>query len=228
MGVSISQVRKLGYLKLLSIYNEVDNGETGVEVLTRAVKRGVETFKGVDIPSFSMLKYYNSIRDLPKEEVGGMLEIMLLSAQDIDIVSPERENKQLFKYYWAQMWRFFCDALPMYTEYKDSLSSLGLILPVFLSAVEAEDKVAHKIMSACEFYNLRRDAAFELSRYDFNDNDLTLMDVRELCDFFNLVESWFCVTQRFSSKADDLLNALVILDREDFVSKLLRGEGLIA
>ena len=153
MGISISQVRKLGYLKLLSIYSEVDEieKENGVEALTRAIKRGVATFKNVDISPFGMLKYYYSISDLPKEEVGGILEMMILSMQDIVIVSPERENKQMFKYYWIQMWKSFCDALPMYAEYKDFLASLGLILPVFLSAVEAEDKLAHKAMSNCDF-----------------------------------------------------------------------------
>ena len=227
MALSMGQIRDLGFKKVISIFENVAlrQGYT-YDDLVSSLERGIVAFYDIKIPPFGALRYYDSIKILSTEEVGGLVELMRLSAVDIDIVKAERESKQIFKYNWSQLWVSFMNSGTRLTKrFKDyhDLSGLALALPLFLSAVEACDPVSEKIMSRCKFYVRKKEALAMLSTSKESSTDLSYKDVRLLTVFFNLLEYWYCTTKRLSADADTLLTALVLMDGWKFANTLLSG-----
>lgn len=220
MTLSIKEIRELGFSKLISAYREAN----ALENLEKAVNSGILAFGDVSITPFGMLSYYDSIKDLSPTEVRGILGLMGRSCTTSSLSEPERADKRKFAYYWEQLWKSFGESVEEFYPYASMLSILGMVLPIFLSAVEAKDEKAIRKMETCEFYLRGRDKVKQLRRVEL---ELTLEDVHCLCGFFNAVEFWFLTTVKYSSYTTELLLALVDLDKTEFKRRLQCGEDLL-
>lgn len=206
MNVSLQDVRHLGYRK---IYNYFCGTPSLRKSFISNTERVNTMFSGFKIQPYSFMGYYDSIKGLEDNDGNGIKRLVKNTEPLIDISEPDNASKRKFRNTWNLIWTKFGEVNDISQTEVCILSDLGLKIPLVLSS-----------------YTLLDDKATKVTK------DLVLDDtscLTELCEFYNAVINWFCLTQFESiltvkdKSLFDLIEYVSLVDTEDFTQVLEGG-----
>lgn len=192
-------------------------------VLDTVFGRAVLAFGTVKCTPYSMMKYYKSFQYLPDNKAKGIKSLMEWVEPLIkEVDKPDEVVKRKFRYTWEKMWQSFGEACHLSTPEVQEMGTIGLALPLFLSAVVLDDADAQRVIGSCRIYNTvseRKTTGFQ-SREKY----LSIDDVNFLCAYFNAILTWHCITERaLISEYEWLVTLMAEHDADAFISFIVTG-----
>lgn len=217
MVVTKQEVRALGFLKIKSAFS-ADDGESA---LSEAITRAVFALGGIKFSPYSMLNYWDSVEDLPKNQAGGICFLMKSAEPLLGEIKPDASAKRKFRHSWDYIWAKFGEACDIDSGVILMLKTLGCVLPLFLSAIELEDETAIKVVKDTSAYKAVM-TPVRTGKRSSSQKFIRKADVDILCSFFNSVIYWDYVIDEFVGDYESLVKVLVTTDADSFSRYLLQ------
>lgn len=220
MNGTLQEIGAAGYKRIWKIVsNDSDNSKTSF--MSRAYELNM-IFQNFKLVPYSIMRFWQSIDRLSDNEAGGLKRLMQEALTWVSYVDKiDEASQRKFRHNWNTLWSNFANAVGLSDYDKEVISSLGLKLPLFLSAVEHDDADAKKLIKKAENYPLVANLDIDIHKPNALFDNLD--SVRVVCEFYNLVFGWYC-SVRNERDAEELIDYLVTSNFEEFEDFFKTGE----
>lgn len=220
MNGTLQEIGAAGYKRIWKIVsNDSDNSKT--PFMSRAYELNM-IFQNFKLVPYSIMRFWQSIDRLSDNEAGGLKRLMQEALTWVSYVDKiDEASQRKFRHNWNTLWSNFANAVGLSDYDKEVISSLGLKLPLFLSAVEHDDADAKKLIKNAENYPLVANLDIDIHKPNALFDNLD--SVRVVCEFYNLVFGWYC-SVRNERDAEELIDYLVTSNFEEFEDFFKTGE----
>lgn len=220
MNGTLQEIGAAGYKRIWKIVsNDSDNSKTSF--MSKAYELNM-IFQNFKLVPYSIMRFWQSIDRLSDNEAGGLKRLMQEALTWVSYVDKiDEASQRKFRHNWNTLWSNFANAVGLSDYDKEVISSLGLKLPLFLSAVEHDDADAKKLIKKAENYPLVANLDIDIHKPNALFDNLD--SVRVVCEFYNLVFGWYC-SVRNERDAEELIDYLVTSNFEEFEDFFKTGE----
>lgn len=222
MNGTLQEISAAGYKRIWRIVTSTKGDNLcSTSFMTKAYELNM-VFQNFKLVPYSLMRYWQSVNRLSDKEAGGLKRLMQEALTWVSYVDKiDEASQRKFRHNWNALWVNFANAVGLSDYDREVLSSLGLKLPLFLSAVEHDDTDAKKLVKNAESYPLVSDLTMDIHEPDALFNNLD--NVRVLCEFFNLVFGWYCSVKN-ERDAEELIDYLVTSDFDEFKEFFKSGD----
>ena len=220
MNGTLQEIGAAGYKRIWKIVSN-DSNNSKTSFMSRAYELNM-IFQNFKLVPYSIMRFWQSIDRLSDNEAGGLKRLMQEALTWVSYVDKiDEASQRKFRHNWNTLWSNFANAVGLSDYDKEVISSLGLKLPLFLSAVEHDDADAKKLIKKAENYPLVANLDIDIHKPNALFNNLD--SVRVVCEFYNLVFGWYC-SVRNERDAEELIDYLVTSNFEEFEDFFKTGE----
>lgn len=222
MNGTLQEIGAAGYKRIWKIVSKPKNNESGnTTFMSRAYELNM-VFQNFRFVPYSLMRFWQSVNRLSDKEAGGLKRLMQEALTWVSYVDKiDAASQRKFRHNWNTLWSNFANAVGLSDYDKEVLSSLGLKLPLFLSAVEHDDADAKKLIKNAENYPLVSSLSVDIHQPDALYT--CLENVRVVCEFYNLVFGWYCSVKN-ERDAEELIEYLVTSDFDEFKDFFKSGD----